>query len=81
MKASVSLPDQLFHQADQAARRMRLSRSQLYAIAMEEFLRRHDDDSVTQKLNEVYTTESSALDPAVHEAQLASIDNRSWWKP
>jgi len=38
MKTAVSLPDELFRLAETAARRLRVSRSQLYAMAIAEFL-------------------------------------------
>jgi metal-responsive CopG/Arc/MetJ family transcriptional regulator len=42
MKTAVSLPDDLFRQADAAARRLRVSRSELYSKAIEEFLQNQE---------------------------------------
>ena len=55
VKIAVSLPDELFARADDAASRLGLSRSQVYARALEEFLDTHgeQDDPVTVKLNEL----------------------------
>jgi len=68
----------LFRQAEVAARRMKVSRSQLYATALSEFLERHDAESITERLNQVYSRTSSELDPAFHRAQLKSLDRDAW---
>lgn len=48
MKTAVSLPDDVFEQAERLARRSRKSRSQLYRDAIAEYLARHDPDQVTE---------------------------------
>ena len=53
VKVAVSLPDDLFARADETASRLGLNRSQLYARALEEFLRTRGGDPVTAKLNEL----------------------------
>ena len=44
MKTAVSIPDDVFEDAERLASRLRTSRSQLYARALAEFVARHDDD-------------------------------------
>lgn len=64
MKTAISVPDDVFQAGERLAHRLRLSRSGLYAKALQEFLARHDDE-ITRRLNEVYAHESSAIDPAI----------------
>ena len=78
MKTAVSLPDDLFRAADAAAGRLRVSRSQLYATAIAEFLDRQQAGAVTERLNEVYSQRPATLHPALHRAQLKSLDKDSW---
>jgi metal-responsive CopG/Arc/MetJ family transcriptional regulator len=78
MKTAVSLPDDLFHLADAAARRLRVSRSKLYATAISEFLNRQQGGAVTKRLNEVYSRRPAKLDSAFDRAQLRSLDKDSW---
>jgi hypothetical protein len=78
MKTAVSVPDDLFRLAEVAARRLRVSRSQLYATAISEFLNRQQAGTVTQRLNEVYSRRPAKLDPAFDRAQLRSLDKDSW---
>jgi metal-responsive CopG/Arc/MetJ family transcriptional regulator len=53
MKTAVSIPDDVFEAAERYARKMRKSRSQLYAEALAEYLARHGDDAVTEAMNRV----------------------------
>ena len=53
MKTAVSLPDQLFADAEAAARDLNISRSELYARALEMFLAAQEADPVTRRLDEL----------------------------
>ncbi len=53
MKTAVSLPDNLFEQAEHLARRLKKSRSEIYREALAEYVARHDPESVTQALDQV----------------------------
>jgi metal-responsive CopG/Arc/MetJ family transcriptional regulator len=78
MKTAISLPDPIFKAGERHAVRFRLSRSELYATALKEYLARHNDDAVTESLNRVYATESSELDPALRALQLRALGTESW---
>jgi antitoxin MazE6 len=73
MKTAISVPDSVFEAAEQLAHRLSLSRSELYAKAVEEFISAHKNQGVTEKLNEIYGQNSSSIDPELIQLQLASI--------
>ena len=54
MKTAISLPDSLFRQADEMASELAIPRSRLVALALEEFIRRHRQQDVTERLDAVY---------------------------
>ena len=78
MKTAVSLPDDLFRSAEAAARRLRVSRSQLYANAIAEFLKRQDSSAITERLNNVYSRQAAKIAPAMQRAQLRSLKKDVW---
>lgn len=78
MKTAVSVPDDLFRQAEDAARRLKMSRSKLFSTAISEFLQRQQSNAVTERLNEVYSRRTAKVDSALHRAQLKSLDKDSW---
>lgn len=78
VKTAVSLPDDLFRVAEATARKLRISRNQLYAPAIREFLDRRRTSEITARLNEIYAKEPAKLDPALNLAQLQSLKNNRW---
>ena len=78
MKTAVSLPDDLFRLAEAAARRLQVSRSELYANAIAEYLDRRRDNAVTERLNEVYARRPAKLDSGLHRAQLKTLEKDDW---
>ena len=78
MKTAVSLPDDLFAAADALAGRLGVSRSELYATAVAEFLAKHSASEVTERLNRVYAAESGALAPSLRRAQRRSLGREDW---
>ena len=78
MKTAISLPDKLFESSDALARRLGLSRSQLVATALAEFLAKHRGRDVTRRLDAVYADEASALDPGTVRLQARSLRGDAW---
>ena len=73
MKVAVSIPDPLFAEADRLAKRRKLSRSQLYAQALELLVSREDQTDITRRLNEVYGRVDSRLDRRLAAAQSEAL--------
>lgn len=78
MKTAISIPDHVFDEAEKLAHRLGMSRSELYANAVSEYLREHKTEEVTKKLNEVYQKESSQIDPVSRALQFASLQKDEW---
>jgi len=80
MKTAVSVPDPLFEEADRVARALGKSRSQLYAEALREYLDRHQRQSITERLNEIYDAEPelAKLDPVLEALQFRSLPREEW---
>jgi metal-responsive CopG/Arc/MetJ family transcriptional regulator len=73
MKTAISLPDDLFASADALAERLGVSRSQLFATALAEYLAKHQASQLTAQLNRVYAAEASRLEPPVRRAQARTV--------
>jgi metal-responsive CopG/Arc/MetJ family transcriptional regulator len=78
MKVAISLPDPVFLAAERLARRMRVSRSQLYATALGKYVAEHDDARVTEQLDAVYDANASTLDAGLATAQQRVLDDEAW---
>lgn len=63
MKASVSIPDPLFHEAEKLAKRLGMPRSQLYARALQALVRQHAPESITAQMNATLERVGTSTDP------------------
>ncbi|MFH1288716.1 MAG: hypothetical protein ABII25_08495 [bacterium] len=78
MKTVISIPNNLFRNAEMAARKLKMSRSRMFSEAIEEYLENHTQSQIMEKLNLVYTTEKSKLDNSILRMQIQSIDKEEW---
>lgn len=78
MKTAISIPEPLFDAAERAAERLGVSRSRLYARAVEAYLKAHRAKGVKEALDAVYASETSNLDPALAMMQEASLWREEW---
>lgn len=75
MKTAISVPDELFAQADALAERLGWNRSQLFAHAMREFLERQGEDPVTHALDAIADELGAQSTP---NAARALIESGAW---
>jgi hypothetical protein len=80
MKTAISIPDTMFEAAERTARRLGISRSQLFQMAVTRFIEEQRKLGVTEALDEVYGDAPSAgrLDPLLSRLQLASLPREEW---
>jgi metal-responsive CopG/Arc/MetJ family transcriptional regulator len=78
MKTAISIPDEIFSAADALAGRLGVSRSELYATAVAEFLAKHDRSEITARLDRLYATEPSGVDPELRRAQRRMFRRERW---
>ena len=53
MKTAISIPDDVFAEAERLARRLKTSRSELYSRALREYVARHGSERVTEALDKL----------------------------
>jgi metal-responsive CopG/Arc/MetJ family transcriptional regulator len=73
MKTAISLPDQVFYEAEETAKYMGIPRSKLYLNALMEYLQKNNRKNITEKLNEVYTDDYYREFEPIANAGLESI--------
>ena len=64
VKTAISIQQSLFEQADALARELHISRSRLFALAVEDFMQRYENQRLLERINDAYadiTPEEQAL--------------------
>lgn len=77
VKTAISIPDELFAAGDRLARRLGVSRSELYARALSRYLAGADDTEVTAALDDVYGDDEGHMDAALVDAQRRALSRDS----
>jgi len=54
VKTAISLQKSLFEQIDDLARELQISRSRLFVLAAEDFIRRHENRQLLETINAAY---------------------------
>jgi metal-responsive CopG/Arc/MetJ family transcriptional regulator len=58
----ILIPDEIYHSADQLAKRFGMSRSELYSKAVSDYINAHKNETGTKVLNRIYAKEKSEID-------------------
>ena len=80
MKTAISIPDPIFESAEKLAKRLGISRSQLYSDAVDALIEKYRYSGVTERLDAVYEAdpEASRLGHDVEELQARSLTTEDW---
>ena len=78
MKVAVSIPDDVFAEAESLAKQLKASRSEIYSRALGEFLGRHAPDRVTEQMNQVIASVGEEGDPFGQRAAQRVLRRVEW---
>jgi metal-responsive CopG/Arc/MetJ family transcriptional regulator len=78
MKIAVSVPDDVFQEAEQLARRMKRSRSEVYSRALAEYVARHAPDRVTEAMDRAVIEIGEPTDHVVRAASGRILKRSDW---
>ncbi|MGE0102497.1 MAG: ribbon-helix-helix protein, CopG family [Blastocatellales bacterium] len=67
VKTAISIQENLFERIEELARELNISRSQLFARAIEDFIRREENRRITKDINDAYPGE---VDPTEEDRLL-----------
>lgn len=78
MKTAISIPDDVFEDADRLARALKKSRSQLYSTAVREYVARHSEDQVTAAMDSTLDAVGEPAADFATEASRAVLERSEW---
>lgn len=78
MKTAISIPDDLFDDAERLAQALHKSRSRLYGDAMREYLARHSADQVTDTLDRISAEVSPGPSDFASRAARRTFEQAEW---
>jgi predicted transcriptional regulator len=78
MKIAVSVPDDVFEEAEELARRMKQSRSEVYSRALAEYVARHAPDRVTEAMDRALAEIGEHADQFVRTTSRRVLKRGEW---
>ena len=78
MKTAISIPDKIFKKAERLARRLGISRSHLYRLAVEDYVKKRRPESITDAMNRVVDGVEASGDEFVSSAAQRVLARTEW---
>jgi metal-responsive CopG/Arc/MetJ family transcriptional regulator len=78
MKTAISIPDEVFEEAERLAAALQTSRSRLYSRAVREFVARHSPDRLTEAMNRVVDEVGGEADEFTTRASRRILEQVEW---
>ena len=78
LKTAISIPENIYRDAEDVAKSLGMTRSRLYSAAVADFLNRYRKDDIKAKLNKIHAPGSTGVDPVLAAMQLASLPQEEW---
>lgn len=82
VKTAISIQKNLFQHAEEIAKEMKISRSRLFVLAVEDFLRRYENKLLLDEINRAY---ADGPDPEEQEnlrrmqrKSIKTLDGKEW---
>jgi hypothetical protein len=78
MKTAISVPTDVFQTSERLAKKLKVSRSAVFAMGIKKLAEEYDDDEITAKLNEYYGKKKAELDSVIMQMAALSLPNDEW---
>jgi metal-responsive CopG/Arc/MetJ family transcriptional regulator len=78
MKTAVSIPDEVFAEAERLVSELKTSRSQLYSRALREFMAKHAPDRLTEAMDRVVDEVGTEIGDFSRRASRRVLERIEW---
>lgn len=81
MKTAISIPDRDFRNAERLAKKLGISRSELYTQAVRQFISSRDRSELTRQMNAALDklgSDEAGLDPVLKQMQSKIFRGETW---
>jgi len=78
MKTAISVSDDVFQLTEELAKKLKVSRSKIFAMGVKKLAEEYNDDEVTEKLNRFYEKERAEIDPVIIKMAALSLPKDEW---
>jgi len=78
MKTAISVPNDVFQLSEKLAKKLKVSRSAIFAMGVRKLAEEHDEDEIIAQINRVCEKVDTSLDPTVRQYQNRILQREKW---
>lgn len=78
MKTAISVPNDVFELSEKLAKKLKVSRSKIFAMGVKKLGEEYDEDDITARINKVCEEVDTSLDPFWKELQSRVLPKDEW---
>ena len=78
MKTAISVPNDVFELSERLAKKLKVSRSKIFAMGVKKLGEEHDNEDITARINAVCEKVDTSLDPVLMKMQALSLPKDEW---
>ena len=78
MKTAISVPSDVFQLSEKLAKKLKVSRSAIFAMGVKKLAEEYDEDEIIAQINRVCEKVDTSLDPTVRQYQNRILQREKW---
>ena len=78
MKTAISVPDDVFELSEKLAKKLKVSRSQIFAMGVKKLAEEHDEEDLIANINKVCEKVDTSVDPVLFKMAMISLPKEEW---
>lgn len=78
MKTAISVPSDVFQLSEKLAKKLKVSRSAIFAMGVKKLAEEHDEDEIIAQVNRVCEKVDTSVDPVLFQMAMLSLPKDEW---
>ncbi len=78
MKTAISVPNDVFELSERLAKKLKVSRSQVFAMGVKKLAEDHDEEDLIANINKVCEKVDTSVDPVLFKMAMLSLPKEEW---
>ncbi len=78
MKTAISVTDDVFELSERLAKKLKVSRSRVFAMGIEKLAKEYDEEELIANINRVCEKVDTSVDPVLFKMAMLSLPKDEW---
>lgn len=78
MKTAISVSDDVFELSERLAKKLKVSRSKIFAMGVKKLAEEHDEEELIANVNKVCEKVDTSVDPVLFKMTMMSLPKDEW---